>query len=437
MTRIASAILVWITAALFAAAAFATDAVEIKSKSGITAWLVEDKTIPLIAINYAFARGSTSDPAGKEGVAHFLTGMMDEGAANLTGPEFQAKRDRLAVRMSFETTNDNFYGTLQTLSKNRAEAFELLKLALTKPRFEAEPFNRMQQYFVEAARNKEKDPETIAFKEWIRLALGSHPYSRINEGTTASIAAITAQDLFDAHKRIYTRDDLKVTVVGDITPEELTLALDNIFGELPAEAPTVTVPMAEVAKGPQTKIIDFDIPQSIIVFGSKGILDDDPAYFPALVMAHILGGDSSNSWLFQDVREKRGLTYGVGYSLWALPNAALYTGSMSTVNAKAGDALQAVKSQIERMATTGPTQQELDDAKSYLTGTYALRFDTSSKIAAYLMALRMKKLPIDFAKSRNKLVEAVTLEQVREQAKRLLSAKELIVVAIGKPEGLR
>lgn len=420
----------------WSAQAFCIEVKEVRSPGGITAWLVEDKTIPLIAMNFTFAEGTASDPKGKDGVANFITGMMDEGAGDMSGSDFQAQRDNLAIRLSFDAGTDRFYGKLQMLSRNRKAAFELLRLAVSKPQFPPEAVERMRQYFVLSAQNREKDPQSIAYQEWLSLVVGDHPYAKRGEGTPETLQAITRDDLVAAHRNIFTRTDLKVAVVGDISVDDLKIALDEVFGSLPKAKAQTPIPMANVSAKAQTKIVQFDIPQSIIVFGQGGILQKDPAYFQAYVMAHILGGDGQKAWLSDEVREKRGLTYGIGYGLSPLPHAGLYVGSLSTVNEKAGDAMRAVRSTIQRMAELGPTQQELDDAKSYLTGSYALRFDTNEKIAGYLMILLLNGEKSDFPNRRNALIEAVTLEQVKTQAKRLLKSDQLTVVAVGKPVGL-
>jgi zinc protease len=420
-----------------ASVAFALDVKEVRTAGGLSAWLVEDKTVPLIAMNFAFSGGTARDPAGKEGVVNFITGMMDEGAGTMTGPQFQSLRDNLAIRLRFDAGNEQFYGKLETLSRNRKQAFDLLKQAVTAPHFEPEAVDRMRKHFVLSAQNKEKDPESIAYQEWVSLAVGTHPYSRRGEGTPESLQAITREDLLSAHKEIFTRSDLKITVVGDVTAEELAVLLDETFGALPAGSTSAKLPVAQVSAMPVTKVIPFDIPQSIIIFGQAGILQDDPEYFSAYVMSHILGGYSNRAWLTEEVREKRGLTYGVGYSLSPMPSAGLYVGSLNTVNEKAGEAMAAIRATLQRMAELGPTQKELDDAKSYLTGSYALRFDTNEKIAGYLMVLQLAGESIDFPNRRNAVIEAVTLEQVKAQAKRLLKPDQLIVVAVGKPVDLK
>ncbi len=438
MTRLLIAVSsILVSAWAIVGSALALEVQEVKSPGGISAWLVEDKTVPLIAMNFTFAQGTTADPPGKEGLTNFITGMMDEGAGKLSGSEFQAMRDNLAIRLRFDAGNEQFYGKLQTLSRNRKQAFDLLKEAITKPHFDPEAVERMRKHFVLASQNKEKDPESIVYEQWLALAVGKHPYAKRGEGTPDTLQAITRDDLVAAHDSVFTRTGLKITVVGDISAVDLAALLDDTFGTLPEATGRKEIPVATVSSTAVTKVIPFDIPQSTIIFGQAGILQGDPHYFKAYVMSHILGGSTQRAWLTEEVREKRGLTYGVGYGLSPLPHAGLYVGSLSTVNEKAGEAMQAVRSTLQRMAELGPTQKELDEAKSYLTGSYALRFDTNEKIAGYLMILQLAGESSDFPNRRNALIEAVTLEEVKAQAKRLLKADQLIVVAIGKPVGLQ
>jgi zinc protease len=409
---------------------------EVTSPGGIRAWLVESRTIPLIAMDFSFEGGSTSDPVGKEGTANFITGMMDEGAGDLTGEQFQAKRDELAVKIGFDSGSDQFEGSLQTLSKNRDAAFHLLKTALTAPHFESEAMERVRQQFLASARDKEQDPDHIASAAWMKLALPGQLYSRSADGTPASIANITTDDLKAMHKLIFSRKGLKISVVGDIDAATLGKALDEIFGGLPDTDPPEPVSTVAVASGPIVKVIDRDIPQSVIVFGQKGILRNDPDFFPAFVMSHILGGGSA-SRLTTEVREKRGLTYGVGYNLAPLDHVGLYIGSVSTRNEKVSETLGVVRDVLKTMAGAGPTQAELDDAKTYLTGSYALRFDSDGKIANQLLGIQQEDLGIDYVNTRNARIEAITLDQLKAQAKKLIDSDHLIVTVVGRPAGVQ
>lgn len=421
----------------FSAAAHAFTIQEVKSPGGITAWLVEEKAIPLMAMNFSFRSGSAGDPAGKEGVSEFLTGMMDEGAGDMLSQEFQRKREELAFRMSFSADADFFEGSFQTLTRNRGASAGLLKLAITSPRFDPEPLERVRQQFVLNVKQKEQDPQSIAWRAWMQAALPGDPYARPGEGTEATMGAMTADDLRTAHRRIFNRETLQVAVVGDISAVELGPLLDEIFGGLPEAAQQQPLPPAKLVEGPKLEVIARDMPQSVVVFGHEGILRTDPDFIPAFIMAEILGGGGLSSWLSDEIREKRGLTYGVSFGLSPLQRTGLFTGMLQTRNESAGEALAVAREVLAKMASEGPTQAELDEAKTYLTGSYALRFSSNAAIAQQLLGLQQQNLAIDYVTKRNALVEAVTLDQVKAQAKRLLHPDRLIVTMVGRPEGVK
>ncbi|MCA3559694.1 MAG: insulinase family protein [Aestuariivirga sp.] len=411
---------------------------EVTSPGGIKAWLVEEHAIPLMAMNYSFKGGTELEPAGKEGVFNFLTGMLDEGAGDMLSAGFQKKRDELAFRMSFDAGSDFFEGSFQTITKNRDASADLLRLAITSPRFDAEPLERVRQQFLLDVKEKEKDPQSMAWQAWMDDILPGDPYSRPDEGTEATVSSITADDLKAAHRRIFNRDTLQVAVVGDITAKELGPLLDKVFGGLPETAPgQPELPEAKPAMGPKLRVIDRDMPQSVIVFGTEGIERDDKDFIPAFVMSEILGSGGLTSRLSEEIREKRGLTYGVSYGLSPMGRAGLYTGSLQTKNESAGEALDAAREVIRKYAEEGPGQKDLDDAKTFLTGSYALRFSSNSAIANQLLGIQQQNLGIDYVQKRNALVEAVTLDQVKAQARRLLHPDRLIVTVVGKPQGVK
>ncbi len=410
---------------------------EVKSKGGITAWLVEDNTNPLIAMQFSFLGGAVNDPAGKEGTANFITAMMDEGAGDLDSAAFQAKRDELAMKMSFDASFDQFQGSFQTLTDRRDAAFALLKVALTKPHFAQAPLDRVRDQLLVAARRNEEEPDNISSRAWMAKAFGDHPYARESEGTVKSITTITADDLRAMHKSLFSRKGLKVAVVGDIDAETLARLLDETFGDLPDTDPPKPAPMIHVEAKSETQVIDRDIPQSIITFGHDGMLRSDPDFIPAYVASFILGGGGFGSRLTEEVREKRGLTYGVSIGLYPFDHAGLVFGQLGTRNEKAGEALAVVKETMKRFGEEGPTATELADTKTYLTGSYALRFDSNSKIASQLLAIQQDNLGIDYVNRRNALIDAVTLDQAKAQAKRISASDKLIVTVVGKPEGIK
>ncbi|MFN4142323.1 M16 family metallopeptidase [Aestuariivirga sp.] len=423
-------------AVVFSAAAQAFAIQEVRSPGGITAWLVEEKAIPLLAMNFSFRSGSAEDPPGKEGVAEFLTGMMDEGAGDILSRDFQRRREELSFRMSFDAGKDFFEGSFQTLTRNREASLELLRLAVTSPRFDAEPLERVRQQFLLNVREKEQDPQTIAWRAWMGEMLPGDTYARDGEGTEATMSAMTAEDLRAAHRRIFNRATLQVAVVGDITAAELGPLLDKVFGGLPSASGGKPLPPAAPAQGPKLRVIPHDMPQSVIVFGHEGILREDKDFIPAYVMSEILGGGGLSSRLSEEIREKRGLTYGVGFGLSPMQRVGLYTGMLQTGNETAAEALAVTREVLARMAEEGPTQAELDEAKTYLTGSYALRFSSNARIANQLLGLQQQDLGIDYVEKRNAMIEAVTLEQVKAQARRLLHPDRLIVTVVGQPKGI-
>jgi zinc protease len=422
---------------LLASAAQAFQIQEVRSPGGISAWLVEEHAVPLIAMSYSFRGGTASESADKQGVTYFLSGMLDEGAGPLDSEAFRRRRDELSARIGFETSADYFSGSFQTLTENRDASFDLLRLALTEPRFDPEPFERVRNQILLGFRDDQQDPEQIAFDDWRKRIFSDHPYSRNGHGTVEGINAVSAADLRSRKEELFSRDKLLVVAVGDIDAATLGRLLDRTFGSLPATGRPADLPQAVLARGPSLNIIDRDIPQSVIQFGQPSILRSDPDFIAAYVMNDILGGSGFGSRLTDEIREKRGLTYSVYTQLFPLRYGAAMLGGAATRNDRAGETVELIKSEMKRFATEGPTQAELDDAKTYLTGSYALRFDTNNKIADQLLGIREQDLGIDYVEKRNSLIEAISLEDVKRVAKRLIDADALIFTIVGKPDGLK
>ena len=405
----------------------------VTSPGGIEAWLVESHANPLIAIRFAFRGGATQDDKGKEGLAYFVSAMMDEGAADLDALAFQEKAQGLAMRMDFDASRDVMLGNLQTLTVNKDEVFDLARLALTKPRFDADAVERVRAQILAGLKFDEHDPETVASLAWDRLAFRGHPYGRPIKGTLQSIAAISRDDLKSYVDRMFARDKLVISVVGDIDAATLGQVLDLIFGALPARSELSPVADANPPLGPTQEIIEMDVPQSVAQFGHRGIARKDGDFIAAYVLNYIIGGGGFSSRLMEEVREKRGLAYSVHSNLYPYEHGAIFVGSVATKNEEVGQSLEVIESELRRIAEHGPTAEELANAKSYLTGAYALRFESSSSIASQLLAIQIEDLGIDYVNRRNRLVEAVTLDDIKRVAKRLIEADRLITTIVGKP----
>ncbi|GLS33475.1 zinc protease [Mesorhizobium albiziae] len=344
---------------------------EVESEKGINAWLVEDHTAPIIAIRFAFDGGNAQDPAGKEGLANLMTGLFDEGAGDLDSDTFQVKLDDAGVEMGFEAKRDGIYGSMRMLSEQKDAAFDLLKLAVNKPRFDEEPIDRIRAQILSGIIANERDPKAIAQRKWLRAIYGTHPYSRPDEGTKESLAGITRADLTAFHKATFARDGLHVAVVGDIDAKTLSERLDQLFGDL-REKQTLS-PVADVAaKLGQQVEVNYDLPQTSLQLAFPGVGRSEPDFFAAVLMNEILGGSTFTSHLFEEVREKRGLAYGVGSALvdHEHPHAPLVT--TATRSDRAAETLSIVRQVVKQMAQEGPTEAELEASKKYLIGALLL-----------------------------------------------------------------
>ena len=401
------------------------------SPGGIEAWFVQDATVPLIAMEYAFGGGATQDPADKPGVGNMVANLLDEGSGELDSKTFHERLDRRAIELSFSSVRDTFRGSLRMLKDNRDEAFDLLRMSLTSPHFESTDIERIRAQVLSGLRRDTSNPSSLASRKFLEITFGDHPYGRQANGTLESVPNIDVADLKNYVGHVLARDTLRIAVVGDVDPATLGKLLDQTFGGLPAKASLTPVADVEAAKPPQRAFIPLDVPQTVVTFGGPGIKRHDPNFMAGYVANHILGGGGLSSRLYKEVREKRGLAYSVYESLLWMDHSAVFVGNTGTRADRAGETVEAIDKEIRRMAEDGPTQQELDEAKSYLKGSQMLALDTSSKLASALLQYQLDKLPIDYIEKRNAIVDAVTLDDAKKAAQRLWG-QGLLTVIVGR-----
>lgn len=421
--------------ALLAVPAQAIEIQDVTSPGGIKAWLVQDDSIPFVALDIQFRGGASMDTEGKRGAVNMMTALLEEGAGSNSATQFAQAVEDLGARLSFSASDDTVSVGFQSLTENRDAAADLLAQALAQPRFDEDALTRVRGQVQAVIRSEATDPNSIAAKEMAAQAWGEHPYATSINGTAESVAALTRQDLVAAKNRVLARDRVVVGAAGDISAEELGLLLDRILGGLPEQATAPLPEQAELQVTGGTTVIDWDSPQTVVAFAGPGIPIDDPDYFAAFVANHILGGGGFSSRLMEEIREKRGLTYGVGTALATGLYGQTWQGGMSGSNATTAEAVELIRAEWARMAE-GVTDQELTDAKTYLTGEYPLRFDGNGRIASILAGMQLIGFPIDYIDTRNAKVEAVTSEDVSRVAQRLLDPERLRFVLVGRPEGI-
>ncbi len=433
MIRLAASLGLLLLAALPARAA--VDIQEVTSPGGFTAWLVEEHSIPFVSLEIRFKGGASLDRPGKRGAVNLMTGLIEEGAGDLNAQEFAKAQEELAAHYEFDVHDDSLAISARFLTEYRDASVDLLKLALTEPRFDEDAVERVREQVLSIIRSDSTDPDDIASRTFDALAFGDHPYGSSLNGTLDSVAALTRDDIVTAHADVLTRDKVYVGAVGDITAEELGVLLDRLLGDLPETGASMP-DEAELSLTGGVTVVPFDTPQSVAVFGHSGIRRDDPDFFAAFVMNQILGGGNFSSRLMQEVREKRGLTYGVYSYLVDKDYAQMVMGRFASANERIADAIAVVRDEWAKIAEEGVTEKELADAKTYLTGAYPLRFDGNAQIAGILVGMQLSDLPIDYIATRNDKVNAVTLEDIKRVAARLVRPDALRFVVVGQPVGL-
>ncbi|MBP2298225.1 M16 family metallopeptidase [Azospirillum picis] len=426
----------FLTVVAVVAPSHAMDIKRVVSPGGIEAWLVEDHKVPVLALEWSFEGAGGTDPQGKEGLANLVSTMLDEGAGPFDSQAFQARLQDSAISLGFDAGRDGFSGSLRTLTEHRDEALELTRLALAEPHFAQESLDRMRASITSSLRRDLADPNYVSRRQFYATAFPGHPYGDEIRGTLESLPRIVPDDLRGFVKRQFGRERLVVAAAGDISPDDLGKALDTVFGGLPAKVEVPQVPDATMAGLGQTILIQRPTAQTVMLMGQPGVKRDDPDWYTATVMNYVLGGGGFGSRLMEEVREKRGLSYGVYSYLIPMDHSAMVLAGGSTVNAKAGQALDIMRQEWARMASDGVSEQELADAKTYLTGSFPLQLGSTSAIARVLLQVKRDNLGIDYLNQRDRYINAVTQADVKRVAQRLLDPAKLLTVLVGKPAGV-
>lgn len=414
-------------------------AVDIKTVStplGIKAWLVQDKSAPAVSLSFSFAGGTASDPAGQSGVTNLMATLLTDGAGKLTAQAFRQRQEDAAVSLSVSASLDRLGGSLRVLSANREEGFELLRLAMTEPRFDNDMIEQRRAQVIASINQANQRPGSVAARTLMKTEFAGHPYANNPDGVPDELRKLTQQDLKRRAAALLIRNGLIVAAVGDIDEAELARLLDRAFGSLPLGMPPAQPPEWTPPTRARTVVVERPVPQSTALLALPGVARDDPDWYAALVLNHVLGGSGQQSRLFSEVREKRGLAYSASSSLRVYKRAALLVVSTASANERIAEAIRVARTELARLRNDGPTEQELADAKTYLTGALALSLDSSGAIAGLLHSMQVDNLSPDHLARRAALIAAVKIDDVRRLARRLLRDEVLTTVVVGKPVGV-
>ncbi|MBV8594545.1 MAG: insulinase family protein [Caulobacteraceae bacterium] len=409
----------------------------VNTPRGLSLWLVESAAVPLVSLEFAVRGGAAQDPDGKAGVGMMLSGLLDEGAGELDSQAFQRALDEKAIEMSFHNDRDQMTGRMRVLVKNLDRAAELLRLALNAPRFDEEAFLRVREHANARFRHDANDPGSVASRAWRAHAFAGHPYGEPADGTLETLARIERGDLVAAAKGTLARENLVIAMVGAIDEKDAAALVDKVFADLPEKGGLQPVPEAPFSSLGKVDVIPLDVPQSTIRFGRPGLKRDDPDFIASVVASHVLGGSGNmTSRLFREVREKRGLAYTVFGNFHALDHGGFYYGGTTTKNERARESFEVASAEIRDVALNGLSDEELEKGKTFLIGSYPLRFDTSLKIASQLVHIQLEGRTPDWLVERNRQIAAVTKAGLKQAAERAFGDGSLYTTVVGKPEGM-
>ncbi len=426
--RIALAALAFVVA--LPAFAWALDIQTLDAGKGLEVWYVTDHSLPMIAMSATLPAGSAYDPAGKDGLAAFAAALMDEGAGKMNAQAFQSALNSRGIRLSVAPGRDVVHISLVTLTEHAAEAFQLLGLALSQPRFDSDAIARVRAQILASLEADKEDPGTVAGREFYRKFFRDHAYAHPVDGDATSIGAVGAADLKDFAKSHWVRGRTQIAVSGDVDADTLKSLLASAFAKLPPAPPAAPPPVGRTG-APGLDVVAMDVPQPAAIFGLPGIKRSDKDFIAATVANYILGGGGFSSRLMDEVREKRGLTYGISTRLEPYRQGGVWIGQVSSKTASMREAIAIVRQTMKTFAADGPTAKELADAKTYLTGSFPLAFDSNVGIARQLNTFQSEGLGVDYVANRNALIEAATAADVRHVAARLFNPAKLTVVVAG------
>ena len=419
---------------LAATPALAADVRNIDLGKQAQVWFVEDHTVPIVAFTISLPGGSAHDPAGKAGLASLTASMMDEGAGDLSSAAFHQALATRAIQLSARAERDYTVVTVTALAEQANEAMRLLQMALTKPRFENDALTRVRASMIQSLEQDESEPASVASKAFMRGFFNGHPYGNPVTGDIASLRALTANDLRAFARSHWVKNGIKIAVAGDITRDQATRLLGSTFAPLPGTAVPEARAVGRLGQ-PGVHITPLPVPQPSVVFGLPGIMRSDPDFIPGYVANYILGGGGFSARLMDELRTKRGLTYGVSTSVTPYRKASVMIGQVGTRANAVNQTIQVVRQTMAEFVKSGPTQQELDDAKTYLTGSFPMAFTSNTGIAAQLATFQRQNLDIGYVLRRNGMIQGVTLEDVRRAARRLFDPTRLTVMVAGSPAG--
>lgn len=403
-----------------------------QTPQGAQVIFVESHEIPMLDVAVDFPAGSGYDPEDKGGLAHLTQGLLDQGAGGLTDTDIAHRLADVGAGLGGRFERDRAGVTLRTLSslRERTVALDVMARVIQTPTFANAVVAREKKRVLSALREMEAQPADVAEKALYRAMYGKHPYAHPEPGNLTSVTPLTAQDLRTFHRTHYTASNAIVAIMGDISRQEAEALALQLTAKLPKGELVAALPRPEPTP-PSDMRIAFPSAQSHVLVGGIGVARDDPDFFPLYVGNYVLGGGGFDSRLLKEIRDKRGYAYSA-YSYFlpmAVPGPFML--GLQTKNAQTDDALKLARETLRQFLTEGPSEDELTQAKSNLTGGFPLRIDSNKKIIEYLSLIGFYKLPMDYLDTWVDKVNAVSVAAVKQAFTRRVNPDQMAIVVVG------
>ncbi|WP_297813068.1 pitrilysin family protein [uncultured Methylophaga sp.] len=400
--------------------------------NGAGVYFVPAPELPMVDISVVFNAGAARD-GDMPGLAKMTSAMLDEGAGGMSADEIATAFADVGANFGASSERDMAVFSLRTLTEDQAfeQALTTYSQILAKPDFPQAPFERIQQTLLTGLQAENQSPKAIASRAFYENLYPSHPYGVMPNGTADSVKQLTPEDLKAFYQQYFVSRNAVVVIVGAVDRSEAEQIAERVTAGLAAGEAAPALPQVAELKSAELIHKSFPSTQTTIVMGQPGISRDDPDYFPLYVGNHILGGSGLVSMLSDELREKRGLTYGVYSYFRPMQQLGPYQMALQTRNEKAEEALTVLRDTVKNFVETGPSEAQLTAAKQNITGGFALRVDSNSKIADYLAMIGFYDLPLDYLDNFNDRVNAVTVAEIKDAFKRRVNADKMLTVLVG------
>jgi len=407
----------------------------IETDNGMTVYALEQNSLPIVTIQVLIKAGSVLDPTGKAGLANMVLALLEEGTESQTAMEISKATDFIGATLRTRTSQDYVILQLRLLKKDINSGLSLLSDILINPLFTSEEIGRIQKKITGTILSQQDQPEAIARLAFQEIVYGNHSYRSPVIGYKQTVASITQTDLVAFHQIYYRPNNTIIAIVGDISKTETTALIEEYFGNW--EEQELTLPALESAKPveqTQLRKIEKDLSQATVILGHIGIERSNPDFYAIRVMNYILGGGGFASRMMRDVRDNKGLVYSIYSYFSARQHPGAFAVSFKTKSSSVNEAIEAVLKEINQIRDLGVTEEELSEAKAYLSGVFPLKIDTGKKLAALLAEIAFHDLNLNYFESYQKKIMDVTREDIFRVAIKYLHPNRYAIVVVGKQD---